>query len=48
VCGRIREARVSVEAPPRAQAEEDLARTPLESSLDLDGVVTRVEDEQGD
>src|SRR5215211_5731636 len=48
VCGRIREARVAVEAPPRSQANEDLARTPLEPSLQLDRVVARVEDEQGD
>jgi hypothetical protein len=48
VCGRIREARVAVEAPPRSQADEDLARTPFEPSLDLDRVVARVEDEQGD
>ena len=48
MCGRIREARVAVEAPPRSQANEDLARTPLEPSLELDRVVARVEDEQGD
>jgi hypothetical protein len=48
VCGRIREARVTVEAPPRSQTDEDLARTPFEPSLDLDRVVARVEDEQAD
>jgi hypothetical protein len=48
VCGSLREARVTVEAPPRSQADEDLARTPFEPSLDLDRVVARVEDEKGD
>jgi hypothetical protein len=48
VCGRIREARVAVEAPPRSQTDEDLARASLELSLQLDRVVARVEDEQGD
>jgi hypothetical protein len=33
VCGRIREARVAVEAPPRSQTDEDLALTPLERLL---------------
>ena len=47
-CGRIRETRVTVEAPPRPQTDEDLARAPLQYSLHLDGVVARVEDEQGD
>jgi hypothetical protein len=31
----------------RSQTEEDLAPTPLETSLDLDGVVASVKDEQG-
>jgi len=48
VCGRIREARVTVEATPRSQTDEDLARACLEPSLDLDRVVARVEDEKGD
>jgi hypothetical protein len=48
VCGRIREARVPVEAAPRSQAEEDLARAPLQPPLHLDGVVARVEDEKRD
>jgi hypothetical protein len=48
VLGWIREARVAVEAPSRSQADEDLAWAPLEPSLDLDRVVARVEDEQGD
>ena len=46
-CGRIREARVAVEAAPRPQTDEDLARTSLEPSLQLDRVVAPVEDEQG-
>jgi hypothetical protein len=46
--GRIRGARVAVEAPPRSQADEDLARAPLEPSLQLERVVARVEDERGD
>ena len=45
---RIAEARVAVEATPRPQGDEDLARrTPLQCSLQFDGVVARVEDEQG-
>src|SRR5215213_3444453 len=48
VCGRIREARVTVEAPSRSQADEDLARAPLQPPLQLDGVVARVEDENRD
>jgi hypothetical protein len=48
VCGRIREARVTVEAAPRPQTDEDLAVAPLEPSLQLDRVVARVEDEKGD
>ena len=43
--GRVREARVAVEAAPGAQADEDLARAPLQSLLHLDGVVARIEDE---
>jgi hypothetical protein len=46
VLRRVAEARVAVEAPPRPQADEDLARAPLQCSLHLDGVVARVEDEQ--
>jgi hypothetical protein len=46
-CGRIREARVTVETAPRPQTDEDLARASLEPSLQLDRVVARVEDEQG-
>src|SRR5215211_2695148 len=45
---RVAQARVAVEAAPRPQADEDLARTSLEPSLHLDRVVTRVEDEQRD
>jgi hypothetical protein len=45
---QIREARVAVEALPRSQTDEDLARTPLQPPLQLYGVVSRVEDEQGD
>jgi hypothetical protein len=47
VRGRIAEARITVEATPRPQAEEDLARAPFQPPLQLDGVVARVEDEQG-
>jgi hypothetical protein len=42
------EARIAIEAPPGAQAEEYLAWAPLQCSLHLDGVVARIEDEQGD
>jgi hypothetical protein len=45
VCGRIREARIAVEAAPRSQTDEDLARASLEPSLDLDRVVASIEDE---
>jgi hypothetical protein len=48
VLRRVAQARVAVEAPPRPQADEDLAWAPLQCSLHLDGVVARVEDEQGD
>jgi hypothetical protein len=48
VRGRIAQARVAVEAAPGAQADEDLARAPLELPLHLDRVVARVEDEQRD
>jgi len=48
VCGRIREARVTVEASPRSQADEDLAWALLKPSLDLERVVASVEDKQGD
>jgi hypothetical protein len=47
VFGRIREARVAVEAPPRPQTDEDLARISLQPLLELHGIVTRIEDEQG-
>ena len=46
VRGRIGEARIAVEATPGAQADEDLARAPLQCPLQFDGVVTCVEDEQ--
>ncbi len=36
-----------MEAAARSQTDEDLARVPLQSSLDLDGIVAGVEDEQG-
>ena len=45
---RIREAGGTVEATSRPQAHEDLAVAPLESLLQLHGIVARVEDEQGD
>ena len=45
--GRTGEARVAVEATPRSQADEDLARAPFEPLLQLDGIVASVEDEQG-
>jgi hypothetical protein len=48
VLRRVAQARVAVEAPPRPQADEDLAWDPLQCSLHLDEVVARVEDEQGD
>ena len=44
---RVAEARVAVEAAPRSQTDEDLARTPLQPLLHLDGIVARIEDEQG-
>jgi membrane-associated protease RseP (regulator of RpoE activity) len=46
--GWASEARISVEATPGAQTEEDLAPTPLRPLLHLDGIVASVEDEQGD
>jgi hypothetical protein len=45
-CVRASEARISVEATPRPQANEDLARTSLESPLELHRIVASVEDEQ--
>src|SRR5215218_10290856 len=45
VRGRIAVARVAVEATPRPQADEDLARAPFQPPLQLDGVVARIEDE---
>jgi hypothetical protein len=46
VCGRASEARISVEATPGAQTDEDLARTSLEPLLELHRIVSSVEDEQ--
>src|SRR5918996_620934 len=46
VCGRASEARISVEATPRPQAEEDLARISLEPLLELHRIISSVEDEQ--
>jgi hypothetical protein len=46
VCGWASEARISVEATPRPQADEDLARTPLKPLLELHRIVASVEDEQ--
>src|SRR5215216_2621983 len=46
VCGRASEARISVEATPRPQANEDLARTSLESPLELHRIVSSVKYEQ--
>jgi hypothetical protein len=42
------EARITVEAASCPQADEDLARASLKPPLQLDGIVARVEDEQGD
>jgi hypothetical protein len=47
VCWWLREARVAVEAASRSQTDEDLASASLESLLQLDGVIARVEDKQG-
>jgi hypothetical protein len=44
----VAEARIAVEAPSRSQADEYLAWAPLYPHLHLDGIVARVEDEQGD
>jgi hypothetical protein len=46
--GRIGEARIAVEATPRPQADEDLARATLQCPLQFDGVLTCVEDEQSE
>lgn len=47
--GRAGEARICVEAAARPQTEEDLARVPLQSLLQLHGIVVAgIEDEQGD
>jgi hypothetical protein len=46
VGGWTGEARISVEATPRPQAHEDLARTSLQPLLELYGIVASVEDEQ--
>jgi hypothetical protein len=43
----VAEARIPVEATPGPQADEYLAWAPLQCSLHLDGVIARVEDEQG-
>ena len=43
----VAEVRGAVEAAPRPQADEDLAPAPLQTPLQLDGVLARVEDEQG-
>lgn len=48
MCWRIREARVTIEATPRPQTDEDLAWDSLQPLLQLDRVVAGVEDEQGD
>ena len=48
VLRRVAQARVALEAPPRPQAEEDLAWAPLQCSVHLDAVLARLEDEQGD
>ena len=44
---RFAEARIAVEAAPRPQAQEYLARTTIQCSLHFDGIVAGVEDEQG-
>jgi hypothetical protein len=46
--GRTSEARIAVEAASCPQTDEYLARAPLESLLHFDGIVARVEDEQGE
>src|SRR5215211_147910 len=46
VRGRVAETGVAVEAASRPQPHEYLARAPFESSLQFDGVVARVKDEQ--
>jgi hypothetical protein len=46
VCGWASEARISVEATPRPQADEDLACTSLEPLLELHRIIASVEDEQ--
>jgi hypothetical protein len=48
VCGRAGEVRITVEATTCAQTDENLARATLKPLLQLDGIVARVEDEQGD
>jgi len=45
---RTSEARIAVEVASCAQTDEYLARAPLESLLHFDGIITRVEDEQGE
>jgi hypothetical protein len=44
---RTGEARIAVEAASCPQTDEDLARASLKPLLHFDGIVTRVEDEQG-
>src|SRR5215203_2775079 len=41
------EARIGVEAAASPQTDEDLARSPLQSLLYLDGIIASVEDKQG-
>jgi hypothetical protein len=48
VLRRIAQARIAVEATPGTQTEEDLAWAPLQCSLHLEGVLARVDDEQGE
>ena len=45
--GRASEARIGVEAAPCPQTDEDLARPSLKPLLHFNGIVARVEDEQG-
>jgi hypothetical protein len=46
--GRTSEARIAVKAASCPQTDEYLARAPLKSLLHFDGIVARVEDEQGE
>ena len=47
VGGWTGEARIGVEAPPRPQTDENLARTTLKPLLQLHRIVASIEDEQG-